>query len=234
MTDTNRTFAETLDVVDLHREYPAPGGPLRVLQGVSLTMSPGESLAVIGPSGSGKSTLLNILGTLDEPTRGSVRLGGVDPFALGRSELARFRSRRIGFVFQDHHLLGQCTAMENLLVASLARGSVTHEDCQRAAELLQRVGLSDRAGYMPSELSGGQRQRVAIARALMNGPVLLLCDEPTGNLDVRSAASVTAMLLSLVKESGAMLVMATHAPAVAEQMALRRRLEEGRLVDDCD
>jgi lipoprotein-releasing system ATP-binding protein len=174
---------QALVVSDVWKEYPTPAEPLVVLRGVSFQVSPGQTLAIVGPSGSGKSTLLNILGTLDRPTRGSVRLGDVDPFVLGGGQLACYRSEKVGFIFQDHHLLPQCTAAENVMIARLAMGRVTDADAQRARDLLAMVGLSDRASHVPSELSGGERQRVAIARALMNGPQLLLCDEPTGNLD---------------------------------------------------
>src|SRR4051812_31518957 len=159
-----------LIVTDLRKEYPTPTRPLVVLRGVRLTLSPGERLAVVGPSGSGKSTLLNILGTLDTPTTGTVQLAGVDPFALPANDLAAFRSRSIGFIFQDHHLLPQCTAMENVLLPRLALGSTTEDDRVRAIELLGRVGLADRVTHLPAELSGGERQRVAIARALINRP----------------------------------------------------------------
>ena len=160
------TAAADLIVTDLRKEYPTPTTPLVVLRGVNLTLSPGERLAIVGPSGSGKSTLLNILGTLDTPSGGSVRRGGVDPFSLDAKALAGFRSRSIGFIFQDHHLLPQCTALENVLLPRLALGSATTEDDRRrAVELLGQVGLADRVTHLPAELSGGERQRVAIAGA---------------------------------------------------------------------
>jgi lipoprotein-releasing system ATP-binding protein len=220
-----------LRVSDLHKEYPTPTEPLVVLQGVNLSLTPGESVAVVGPSGSGKSTLLNILGTLDRPTRGQVRLDGVDPFALDVNELARFRSERVGFIFQDHHLLPQCTATENVLVARLAVGKVTKEHTDRAAELLRLVGLEGRAAHLPAELSGGERQRVAIARAMMNQPSLLLCDEPTGNLDPKTSQSVGDLLRSVNQQAGAMLIVVTHSVALAEALPRRLRMEEGRLVE---
>ena len=223
--------ARGLRVTDLHKEYPTPGEPLVVLRGVSLSLSPGESVAVVGPSGSGKSTLLNILGTLDRPTRGDVRLDGADPFALGVNDLARFRSERVGFIFQDHHLLPQCTAAENVLVARLAAGKVAKEHTDRAAELLRLVGLEGRATHLPAELSGGERQRVAIARALMNRPSLLLCDEPTGNLDPKTSAAVGELLRSVTDHAGAMLVVVTHSAALAEALPRRVRMAEGRLVE---
>ena len=220
-----------LRVQDLYKEYPTPGEPLVVLRGVSLELAPGESLAVVGPSGSGKSTLLSILGTLDRPTRGGVRLGDVDPFALNQNELARFRSTRIGFVFQDHHLLPQCTALENVLVAKLAAGPVSREDTQRAAELLRQVGLEGRATHLPSEMSGGERQRVAVARALMNQPSLLLCDEPTGNLDTKNAQAIGELLREIDTQSGATLIVVTHSPALAGMFGRQMRMADGRLAD---
>jgi lipoprotein-releasing system ATP-binding protein len=221
--------ARGLTVTDLHKEYPTPGEPLVVLRGVTLTLLPGDAVAVVGPSGSGKSTLLNILGTLDRPTRGDVRLDGVDPFGLSVNELARFRGTRVGFIFQDHHLLPQCTALENVLIARLAVGSVAKDDSARAAELLRLVGLEGRATHLPSELSGGERQRVAIARALMNRPSLLLCDEPTGNLDARTSRAVGELLHSVTGQAGAMLVVVTHSTDLAETLPRRLRMAEGRL-----
>jgi ABC-type lipoprotein export system ATPase subunit/glycosyltransferase involved in cell wall biosynthesis len=221
-----------LQVRDVWKEYPTPAEPLVVLRGVSLSLCAGESLAIVGPSGSGKSTLLNILGTLDRPTRGTVRLGDTDPFSLKPRELAGFRSRRIGFVFQDHHLLPQCTAMENVLIARLPLGRVSDEDASRAAELLGLVGLSARVRHLPSELSGGERQRVAIARALMNAPQLLLCDEPTGNLDQKSSHGVTELLLELAKKTHAILITVTHSAAVAGMFARQMRMTDGVLMDE--
>ncbi len=229
ITVAKKTSADLL-ATDIHKEYPTPGEPLVVLTGVSVSLSPGDSLAVLGPSGSGKSTLLNILGTLDVPTRGSVLLAGEDPFAMSEGDLARFRSRKVGFVFQDHLLLPQCTALENVLVAALPLGKAGREQAERGRALLKRVGLEDRMDHLPSELSGGQRQRVAIARALMNRPALVLCDEPTGNLDARTGHAVGELLASVAGEDGAMLVVATHSTALAGMFARRVRLEEGRLV----
>ena len=220
-----------LCVRDLCKDYPTPAATLLVLRGVSLTLSAGESMAIVGPSGSGKSTLLNIIAGLDAPTSGSVRLDGVDPFALTEAELAAFRGRSVGFVFQEHHLLSQCTAQENLLVAAMAAGPVRDEHVRRAVELLDRVGLADRAGHVPAELSGGERQRVAVARAMMNRPALLLCDEPTGNLDSHASETVTDLLLSMAAEAGAIVLAVTHAAAVAERLDHRRRLVDGVLVE---
>jgi lipoprotein-releasing system ATP-binding protein len=221
--------SSSLTVADVHKSYPTPAEPLVVLKGISLELSPGDSLAIVGPSGSGKSTLLNILGTLDRPTSGSVKLGETDPFSLAPGDLARFRSERIGFIFQDHHLLPQCTALENVLIARLAAGKVRPEDTQRGRDLLGRVGLADRTTHLPSELSGGERQRVAIARALMNRPPLLLCDEPTGNLDTRNSAAIGELLHAVAAENQSMLIVVTHSPALAETFGRQVQMRDGML-----
>jgi lipoprotein-releasing system ATP-binding protein len=221
-----------LIVRDLGKEYPTPAQPLVVLRGVNFDLAAGGSLAVVGPSGSGKSTLLNILGTLDRPTSGTVRLAGVDPFGLSPRDVAAFRSRWIGFVFQDHHLLPQCTAMENVLLPRLPLARVTQADVKGAQELLGRVGLADRATHLPAELSGGERQRVAIARALTNRPRLLLCDEPTGNLDAKTAGAIGDLLLHVAAESGAMLILVTHSPALAATCQRTARMVDGGLQID--
>ncbi len=228
-TGPKTATAEPLVVRDLRKEYPTPTEPLVVLSGVSFSLSPGDTLAIVGPSGSGKSTLLNILGTLDRPTSGSVTLGGADPFSLRPAELARFRGERVGFVFQDHHLLPQCTAIENVLIARMATGRVTAADADRAAELLRRVGLEGRTTHLPGELSGGERQRVAIARALMNRPALLLADEPTGNLDSHTGQEVGNLLKELTAQNHAILITVTHSPALAGMFAKQMRMGDGVL-----
>jgi len=213
------------------KEYPTSAGPpLRVLADVSFRLGRGENLAILGPSGSGKSTLLSIVGTLEPPTSGSVRLDGQDPFALDENSLAEFRSHQIGFVFQDHHLLPQCTVLENVLVPLLADGAATADDQQHAKSLLQRVGLAERLDHRPAELSGGERQRVAIARALVRRPTLLLADEPTGNLDRTTAQSIAGLLLELQREQNAILVVVTHSTALADVLQRRLELDAGRLV----
>jgi lipoprotein-releasing system ATP-binding protein len=212
------------------KEYPTPTTPLRVLSGVSFTLRRGENLAILGPSGSGKSTLLSILGTLEPPTSGSVRLGDKNPFELNENQLAAFRSRQIGFVFQEHHLLPQCTVLENVLVPFLADGAATPDDQQRATELLRRVGLAERLDHRPAELSGGERQRVAMARALVREPTLLWADEPTGNLDRTSAQSIGELLLELQAERQTILVVVTHSAALAGALSRRMELDSGRLV----
>ena len=219
----------SLLVENLCKDYPTRGEPLAVLRGVNLQLERGDALAVMGPSGSGKSTLLHILGTLDTPTTGRITLDGVDPFTLAEPQLADFRNRRIGFVFQDHHLLPQCTVLENVLVPTL----VGHDD--RAAvrkyadELLQRVGLSERLDHRPAELSGGERQRVALARALIHQPTLLLADEPTGNLDRRTAQSVGKMLLDLHRRTNTILVVVTHSQELADTFPRVMLMEDGAL-----
>jgi lipoprotein-releasing system ATP-binding protein len=231
MSDASRNSAD-LHVEGLHKSYPTPAEPLVVLRGVSLNLRPGESLAVVGPSGSGKSTLLNILGTLDRPTDGAVTLGGVDPFSLGPDELAKFRAQRVGFVFQDHHLLPQCTVVENILLPRLAIGSTKQADGERARRLLDRVGLTNRTTHLPAELSGGERQRVAVARALMNAPSLLLADEPTGNLDAAASAAVGELLAQVAAEANAVLIVVTHNRDLAAQFARRMRMTDGQLVNE--
>ena len=230
----SRSPERTLRVSDLHKSYPTPTDPLVVLRGVSLTMRPGESLAIVGPSGSGKSTLLNILGTLDRPSGGTVTLGDVDPFALAPADLARFRAEQIGFVFQDHHLLPQCTAIENVLLPRLALGRVRDEDVQRAQGLLSKVGVAARANHRPGELSGGERQRVAVARALMNGASLILADEPTGNLDATSSSAVGDLLAHVTREAAAILIVVTHSATMARRFDRRMRMSENELHDDAD
>lgn len=218
-----------LEIRELTKAFPTRGEPLRVLRGVSLDVSRGENLGVLGPSGAGKSTLLQIVGTLDRPTSGTVRLEGADPFALSEPQLADFRNTRIGFVFQDHHLLPQCSVLENVLVPVLAFRRVTAEDTERATSLLDRVGLSERLEHRPAELSGGERQRVAIARAMIHRPELLLADEPTGNLDRTTAATVAEALLELQKSEQAMLIVVTHSLELAGRLQRRWELDDGRL-----
>jgi lipoprotein-releasing system ATP-binding protein len=218
-----------LEVAGITKTYSTAAGGLRVLDDVSLTLAPGGQLAIMGPSGSGKSTLLAIVGGLDEPTAGRVRLDGVDPFAGDAAARAAFRNRRIGFVVQEHHLLAGCTALDNVLLPALAAGRVPAEVIARAGQLLDRVGLADRMAHMPDELSGGERQRVAVARALVLAPRLLLADEPTGQLDSRSSSQVTDLLVELAAESGGMLVIVTHSADVARRVGQVRHLVDGRL-----
>jgi lipoprotein-releasing system ATP-binding protein len=219
-----------LDVDQLGKDYPTRGGPLSVLRDVSLHLDRGDALAVMGPSGSGKSTLLHLLGTLDRPTRGTVRLDGQDPFALSEPALADFRNRHVGFVFQDHHLLPQCTVLENVLIPTLVNHHSRPADVEKwAKELLQRVGLTGRLDHRPAELSGGERQRVAVARALVLRPVLLLADEPTGNLDRATAKAVGELLLDLHREERTILVVVTHSPELAKLFPKSMEMADGAL-----
>lgn len=217
-----------LVVQDVAKSFPTRGEPLVVLRGVSIRLRVGENLAVVGPSGSGKSTLLHIIGTLDRPTSGSVKLDEADPFALSEPRLAEFRNRRIGFVFQDHHLLPQCSVLENTLVPALAQGPVPAATIARAKTLLDRVGLSARLEHRPAELSGGERQRVAIARALVMQPLLLLADEPTGNLDRTTAGTIMDLLLDVQRGEETMMIVVTHSAELAARCQQRREMDDGR------
>ncbi len=226
-TDPPRTMS--LHVEHLTKDYPTRGGSLSVLRDVCLDLKRGDALAVMGPSGSGKSTLLHILGTLDRPTKGTVRLEETDPFALPERGLADFRNRRIGFVFQDHHLLPQCTVLENVLVPTLVNPGDRAETRAWATQLLERVGLSERLEHRPAELSGGERQRVAVARALVRKPALLLADEPTGNLDRKTAKAVGQLLLDLHREQQTILVIVTHSAELAATCPRTCLMEDGCL-----
>jgi lipoprotein-releasing system ATP-binding protein len=224
----------SLRVEHLSKEYPTRSGPLSVLRDVSLDLPRGAALAVMGPSGSGKSTLLHVLGTLDRPTAGTVRLDNRDPFGLSEPELADFRNRHIGFVFQDHYLLPQCSVLENVLIPTL----VGHDDRGKAEawarQLLDRVGLKQRLDHRPAELSGGERQRVAVARALIHHPLLVLADEPTGNLDRRTAQSVGQLLLELHREQQTILVVVTHSAELARQFPSQLEMADGTLQPPAD
>ena len=217
-----------LEAEAVRKFYDAPGGRLEVLAGVSLSLARGDALAITGPSGSGKSTLLHVLGSLDPPSSGTVRLDGVDPYALGERELSAFRNRHVGFVFQDHCLLPQLSVLENVMVPTLVARE-RKDYAARARDLIAEVGLALRLEHRPSELSGGEKQRVALARALVLEPTLLLCDEPTGNLDPRSAEAVGTMLLELHRAQGTVLVVVTHSRELSARFPERRHLHEGRL-----
>lgn len=218
-----------LEIEGLEREFPAVPEPLRVLRGVDLALAEGEAMAIMGPSGSGKSTLLHILGTLDAPTAGSVRIAGRNPFDLSPPELALFRNRRIGFVFQDHHLLPQCSVLENVLIPTLVTPESERPGKDRGLELLERVGLADRASHLPSEISGGERQRTAVARALINSPALLLCDEPTGNLDEVTADTIGDLLEQLLRELRTSMVVVTHSAPFAARFGTQYEMHKGKL-----
>src|SRR5262245_48481309 len=218
-----------LEVQRLSKQYPTAAGPLSVLTNVDLSLKPGDAAAIMGPSGRGKSTLLYILGALEPPSSGTVALDGRNPFGLDPAALAAFRNEQIGFVFQDHCLLPQCTVVENVLIPTLvARNS--DGTVARAQELVGQVGLAARADHRPAALSGGERQRVAIARALIRAPRLLLCDEPTGNLDRAAADNVASVLLDLHRQQQTILVIVTHSAQLAERCPIRFELKGKTLV----
>ena len=217
-----------LEVSNITKDYPTPRGRLAVLSDISFSLNPGDGAAIMGPSGSGKSSLLYILGALEPPTSGTVTLDGRNPFQLVPSELAIFRNESVGFVFQDHCLLPQCTVLENVLIPTLvaARGN---DDGRRAREVIEHVGLTDRIDHRPGELSGGERQRVSIARALIRRPRLLLCDEPTGNLDRSAAENVASLLLELHRRQNAILIVVTHSVQLASKLPIRFELVDQHL-----
>ena len=218
-----------LKLTDIYKRYDSPGvaAPTEVLKGVTLRVETGGSVAIVGPSGSGKSTLLNIIGSLDRPTSGRVILDGQDLSHQDEKSLAAIRSRQIGFVFQLHHLLPQCTVLENVLVPTL----VADRDgaAERAGRLLERVGLTGRLSYRPGQLSGGERQRVAVVRALINAPKLLLADEPTGSLDQAASENLADLLIELNREEGATLIVVTHSIDLARRMDRMLELTDGVL-----
>ncbi len=217
-----------LDVSRLAKTYPTARGPLPVLADVSFSLSRGDAASIMGPSGSGKSTLLYIVGGLEPPTRGKVTLDGADPFALDERKQAAFRNSQVGFVFQDHLLLPQCTVLENVLVPTVV-GAPDAGAAGRARSLLEQVGLADRLDHRPAELSGGERQRVALARALVRQPPLVVCDEPTGNLDRRSAETITSLLFTLHAQQNNVLLVVTHNQELANRCPVRYRLDDQRL-----
>lgn len=224
-----------LELVHVAKKYDSPGDKeaLSVLKDITLKVQSGQSLVIVGPSGSGKSTLLNIMGALDHPTRGQVLFDGQDLAAQNEKTLASIRNKQIGFVFQLHHLLPQCTVLENVLVPTLA--DKKHPDMKeirdRAVNLLQRVGLEKFMLYRPGELSGGQRQRVAVVRALINNPKLLLADEPTGSLDKDSSENIADLLVELNKSEKVTLIVVTHSLSLAERMGQVMELSDGLLKD---
>jgi lipoprotein-releasing system ATP-binding protein len=215
-----------LIVENVSKEYPTPRGALKIVSGISLSLSRGDAVSVMGPSGSGKSTLLYIMGALEPPSSGTITLDGQNPFQLKERELAAFRNREIGFIFQDHCLLPQCSVLENVLTPTLVSASSGNDAVERARALLAQVGLSDRLEHRPAELSGGEKQRVALARALVMKPQLLLCDEPTGNLDHKSAEAVAALLLELHRQQETILVVVTHNAELAARFPGRFELTD--------
>lgn len=218
-------------IEQLYKSYEIRDESLSILRDISFELSVGENLGIVGPSGSGKSTLLYIIGTLEKPTSGQIQMNGQNPFNLPETSLAAFRNEQIGFIFQDHHLLPQLSAIENILIPTLTHGWPSTEQTTRAHQLLDRVGLADRRHHLPSELSGGERQRVAIARALIHEPKLLLADEPTGNLDRSTAESVTDLLLDIQQDSQpqTMMIVVTHSSALANRLQQRYELDLGQL-----
>jgi len=223
-----------LELIDITKDYGIPGMPghVPVLNSLSLKLSAGQSMAIVGPSGCGKSTLLNLIGALDKPTHGQIRFMGQELTALDETGLARIRNTQIGFVFQMHHLLPQCTVLENILVPTLAYPDARERDYnhQRAVELIEKMDLADCMHRRPGALSGGQRQRAAVARALINKPALLLADEPTGSLDHDTAKSVMNLLHSLNRTENVALVVVTHARDLARQFEDVRTIRDGRLI----
>jgi lipoprotein-releasing system ATP-binding protein len=219
-----------LEVKNLSKEYSTPRGALPILSGVSLTLKRGDAVSIMGPSGSGKSSFLYIVGALEPPTSGTVTLDGHNPFEMPERELAAFRNRRVGFIFQDHCLLPQLTVLENVLTPTLVADAKDGDETERARALLEQVGLTARSEHRPGELSGGEKQRVALARALIRKPLVLLCDEPTGNLDHASAATVAELLLELHGRQETILVVVTHNAELAARFPVRYELSEQNLV----
>ncbi len=220
-----------VELTDIVKSYPRQGGETTVLQGVTERIGEGESVAITGPSGSGKSTLLNIIGALDRPTRGQVKVAGEDLSSLDEPALARFRNRTLGFVFQNHYLLPQCTVLENVLIPTLALRDAEEKSqaLGQAAQWLKIVELDHRMDYRPSQLSGGECQRVAVVRALINSPQMILADEPTGALDRKSAESLSELLVDLNTVDGVTLVVVTHSGVLAERMSRILELRDGKL-----
>lgn len=223
-------MSPSLKLSQIHKNYGSDERPVKVLAGVDLELAANEALAVTGPSGCGKSTLLHLIGTLDAPTSGTIEVNGQNPERFSEPELARFRNQQIGFVFQDHHLLPQYTVLENVLLPTMAFKNGAGDSESRAAVLLEKVGLSERVEHKPAELSGGERQRVAIARALINRPKLLLCDEPTGNLDRKTAEGIADLFFELHQEEENLLIVVTHSLALADRFKNKVELQEGKCV----
>jgi putative ABC transport system ATP-binding protein len=234
-TEPTQTAAQSKPVIRLenvHKIYDLGEIQVQALRGVSLEVREGEFVAVMGPSGSGKSTVMNILGCLDRPTRGRYYLDGVDVSGMSKTELARIRNRKLGFVFQQFNLLSRTSALENVELPTVYAGISPEERTKRAMESLTRVGLAERAGHYPSQLSGGQQQRVAIARALVNRPAILLADEPTGNLDSRTSVEIMQILQTLNEEQGLTIVIVTHEHDIAQYAKRALEFRDGRLRRD--
>ena len=232
MNNSTPNQVPLLNVENLTREFISSesGEPLRVLRGLSLEVARGESIAIVGSSGCGKSTLLNLIGTLDEPTSGTLTFDGRDLSQLNAEELALLRNCEMGFIFQSHHLLPQCSVMENVLVPTIAHRTSSASDEERGRRLLERVGLGKRLSHRPSQLSGGERQRVAVVRALINEPQLLLADEPTGALDEDTADKLGQLLVELNREENVTLITVTHSPSLADRMDRTVKLADGQII----
>ena len=232
MNNSTPNQVPLLNVENLTREFISSesGKPLQVLRGLSLEVVRGESIAIVGSSGCGKSTLLNLIGTLDEPTSGTLTFDGRDLSQLNAEELALLRNCEMGFIFQSHHLLPQCSVMENVLVPTIAHRTSSASDEERGRRLLERVGLGERLSHRPSQLSGGERQRVAVVRALINEPQLLLADEPTGALDEDTADKLGQLLVELNREENVTLITATHSPSLADRMDRTVKLSDGQII----
>ena len=232
MNNSTPNQVPLLNVENLTREFISSesGEPLRVLRGLSLEVARGESIAIVGSSGCGKSTLLNLIGTLDHPTSGTLTFDGRDLSRLDAEELALLRNCEMGFIFQSHHLLPQCSVMENVLVPTSAHRTSSASDEERGRRLLERVGLGERLSHRPSQLSGGERQRVAVVRALINEPQLLLADEPTGALDEDTADKLGQLLVELNREENVTLITVTHSPSLADRMDRTVKLSDGQII----
>lgn len=227
LTEFQNNPSSRLEVANLGKQYPSPGGVLTILSNVQLSLAPGDAAAIMGPSGTGKSTLLYILGGLEHPSSGSVSLGGRSVFGMNAADLAKFRNSEIGFVFQDHCLLPQCTVLENVLLPTLVEAS--EKAVEYAKALIEEVGLLGRIDHKPAQLSGGEKQRVAIARALIRRPRLLVCDEPTGNLDEATADTVASLLLDLHHKQNNILIAVTHSSRLADRFPIRFELSNTHL-----
>ena len=221
--------APLIDIRQLRKNYTGPGGLVEVLKGLDFSVAEGESIAIVGASGVGKSTLLHLLGALDRPSEGTVLLAGRDIFELDEPEMARFRNKNIGFVFQFHHLLPEFNAWENVMMPALVAGTDRKKAKKRAEALLEEVGLAQRIEHKPGELSGGEQQRVAVARALVMEPRILLADEPTGNLDERTAEKVHELFVKLNRQRKLTTLVATHNESLASSLDRKVRMADGRL-----
>lgn len=229
---TKEKLIESLiEVKDIYKSYGLPGKRVDVLNGLDLHIRRGEKMAIVGASGTGKSTLLHILGTIDRPLSGEVLYEGTNPFSLNDAILAGFRNRKIGFVFQFHHLLPEFNALENVMMPAIIAGAAPTDAAQKAEEILTEVGLKDRLTHKPGELSGGEQQRVAVARALVLGPDVLLADEPTGNLDAKTGEAVHNLLMEINEKKGVTMVIVTHNERLAERMERIITLVDGKTVE---